>query len=321
MASEFDLIARYFNRAAPAGLLGVGDDCALFPVPPGEQVATSTDLLLEGRHFFPDVDPRALGHKALAVNLSDLAAMGARPIGCVLGLALPRLDEAWLAAFAEGFHDLAAVHGCPLIGGDTTRSAHDLAISVTVFGAVAPGQALRRNGARPGDDVWVSGELGAADVAYRLLDGQYPADPALLSATREALEWPRPQVALGLALRGVAHAAIDVSDGLLQDLGHILAASGVGADLHYPQMPVAAALAGLDPARRRRAVLGGGDVYQLCFTAPASRREAVLAAAGEAGARATRIGRIRERAGLDVLDAQGRPLDALPAGFDHFPAA
>ncbi|NMU93927.1 thiamine-phosphate kinase, partial [Achromobacter ruhlandii] len=188
MASEFDLIARYFTRAAPAGLLGVGDDCALFPVPPGEQVATSTDLLLEGRHFFPDVDPKALGHKALAVNLSDLAAMGARPIGCVLGLALPRLDEAWLAAFAEGFHALAQVHGCPLIGGDTTRSVHDLAISVTVFGAVPADAALRRDGARADDDIWVSGELGAADVAYRLLDGQDPADAARLAATRGALE-------------------------------------------------------------------------------------------------------------------------------------
>ncbi|WP_088142635.1 thiamine-phosphate kinase [Achromobacter xylosoxidans] len=321
MASEFDLIARYFTRAAPAGLLGVGDDCALFPVPPGEQVATSTDLLLEGRHFFPDVDPKSLGHKALAVNLSDLAAMGARPVGCVLGLALPRLDEPWLAAFAEGFHALAAAHGCPLIGGDTTRSAHDLAISVTVFGAVPAAQALRRDGAQAGDDIWVSGELGAADVAYRLLDGQYPADAALLAATRGALEWPEPQVALGLALRGIAHAAIDISDGLLQDLGHILAASRVGATLQYEQMPVAAALAPLDEAPLRRAVLGGGDVYQLCFTAPASGREAVVAAAAASGARITRVGQVQARPGLSVLDSQGQPLAELPAGFDHFPAA
>ncbi|MBO1016406.1 thiamine-phosphate kinase [Achromobacter sp. SD115] len=321
MASEFDLIARYFTRAAPVGLLGVGDDCALFPVPPGEQVATSTDLLLEGRHFFPDVDPKSLGHKALAVNLSDLAAMGARPIGCVLGLALPRLDEPWLAAFAEGFHALAGAHDCPLIGGDTTRSAHDLAISVTVFGAVPAGQALRRDGARVGDDIWVSGELGAADVAYRLLDGQYPANPALLAATRDALEWPQPQVALGLALRGIAHAAIDLSDGLLQDLGHILAASRVGATLHYAELPVAAALASLEDAPLRRAVLGGGDVYQLCFTAPTSRREAVLAAAAAAGARVIRVGQIQAQPGLSVLDSQGQPLAELPAGFDHFPAA
>ncbi len=321
MASEFDLIARYFTRTAPAGLLGVGDDCALFPVPPGEQVATSTDLLLEGRHFFSNVDPRALGHKALAVNLSDLAAMGARPIGCVLGLALPRLDEPWLAAFADGFHALADAHGCPLIGGDTTRSVHDLAISVTVFGAVPAGQALRRDGAQAGDDIWVSGELGAADVAYRLLDGQYPANDALLAATRPALEWPQPQVPLGLALRGIAHAAIDLSDGLLQDLGHILAASRLGANLEYARMPVAAALAALDDAPRRRAVLGGGDVYQLCFTAPAARREAVQQAADQAQARVTRVGHTLAQPGLRVLDAQGQPLADLPAGFDHFPAA
>ncbi|PQZ55436.1 thiamine-phosphate kinase [Achromobacter sp. MYb9] len=321
MASEFDLIARYFTRTAPAGMLGVGDDCALFPVPPGEQVATSTDLLLEGRHFFPDVDPRALGHKSLAVNLSDLAAMGARPIGCVLGLALPRLDEPWLAAFADGFHALAAAHGCPLIGGDTTRSAHDMAISVTVFGAVPAGQALRRDGAQAGDDIWVSGELGAADVAYRLLDGQYPADAPLLAATRGALEWPQPQVALGLALRGVAHAAIDLSDGLLQDLGHILAASGVGASIEFSRMPVAAALAAMDAAPLQRAVLGGGDVYQLCFTAPAAKRDAVQAAGLAANARVTRIGQTLAQPGLTVLDGQGQPMTTLPAGFDHFPAA
>ena len=285
MASEFDLIARYFTRSAPAGLLGVGDDCALFPAPAGEQIATSTDLLLEGRHFFPDVDPRSLGHKSLAVNLSDLAAMGARPIGCVLGLALPRLDEPWLAAFADGFHALAAVHGCPLIGGDTTRSAHDLAISVTVFGAVPAELALRRDGARADDDIWVSGELGAADVAYRLLDGQYPADPQRLAATRRALEWPEPQVALGLALRGVARSAIDISDGLLQDLGHILAASRVGAALDYASLPVATALDGMPEDQRLRAILGGGDVYQLCFTAPAARRDEVSRAALAAGAR------------------------------------
>ncbi|CAB3676490.1 Thiamine-monophosphate kinase [Achromobacter mucicolens] len=320
MASEFDLIARYFTRAAPAGLLGVGDDCALFPVPPGEQVATSTDLLLEGRHFFPDVDPKSLGHKALAVNLSDLAAMGARPIGCVLGLALPRLDEPWLAAFAEGFHALAAAHGCPLVGGDTTRSAHDLAISVTVFGAVPPGQALRRDGARSGDDIWVSGELGAADVAYRLLDGQYPANAALLAATRGALEWPEPQVGLGTALRGIANAAIDLSDGLVQDLGHILAASRVGARLRFADLPMAPALASLEAALLQRALLGGGDVYQLCFTAPPSRRDAVLAAARTAGARVTRVGEILPQPGIAVLDAQGQPLADLPAGFDHFPA-
>lgn len=321
MASEFDLIARYFTRPAPAGMLGVGDDCALFPVPPGMQIATSTDLLIQGRHFFPDVDPQALGHKALAVNLSDLAAMGAQPVGCVLGLALPQADDAWLAAFARGFHDLADAHGCPLMGGDTTRSPHDLAISVTVFGAVAPARALRRDAARAGDEIWVSGALGAADVAYRLLDGQLPADAARLADARRALEWPEPRVALGLALGGVAHAAIDISDGLLQDLGHVLAASGVGAQLRYGAMPVAAAVRGLPPAAAAQAVLGGGDAYELCFTAAPGDRDRVLAAAAGAGVPVTAVGHIDPCPGIVVLGADGQPMDGLPRGFDHFPAS
>ncbi|GAB1575862.1 thiamine-phosphate kinase [Bordetella petrii] len=321
MASEFDLIARYFTRPAPAGMLGVGDDCALFPVPAGMQIATSTDLLIQGRHFFPDVDPAALGHKALAVNLSDLAAMGARPIGCVLGLALPQASEPWLAGFAQGFHGLADRHGCPLMGGDTTRSPHDLAISVTVFGAVAPERALRRDAARAGDDIWVSGALGAADIAYRLLDGQLPADPQRLAATRRALEWPEPRVALGQALGGLAHAAIDISDGLLQDLGHVLEASGVGARLAYAALPVASSLHGLAPATVSRAVLGGGDAYELCFTAAPGDRDRVQAAAAAAGVPVTTIGRIDPRPGIVVADADGQPLADLPRGFDHFLAS
>jgi len=323
MASEFDLIARHFSRPAGPGMLGVGDDCALFPVPPGEHVATSTDLLVEGRHFYPDVDPEALGHKALAVNLSDLAAMGARPIGCLLGLALPRRDDAWLDAFARGFHALAARWGCPLVGGDTTRSMAGLTISVTVFGAVAPQRALRRDAARAGDEVWVSGELGAADLAYRLLDGQLPADPARLAATRRALEWPEPRVALGQALAGAAHAGLDISDGLLQDLRHILHASGVGAELRYADLPAAAALAGLPEAAVRQALLGGGDAYELCFTAAPAARPHIMQAAQSVGIPVTCIGRIVSRPGLLVLDAAGLPIDDLPAGFDHFstPAA
>jgi len=319
MASEFDLIARHFARPAGPGQLGVGDDCALFGVPDGCQVATSTDLLLEGRHFFPDVDPAALGHKALAVNLSDLAAMGARPLGCLLGLALPAADEAWLAPFARGFHDLAQAWRCPLLGGDTTRSRPGgLAISVTVFGAVRPGQALRRDAARPGDEIWVSGALGAADVAYRLLDGQLPPDAGLLAATRAALEWPQPRVSLGLALAGLAHAAIDLSDGLLQDLGHILAASGVGAELDYAGLPAAPALHALDEPVRRRALLGGGDVDELCFTAAAADHGRVRAAAAQAGVPVAPVGRIVAGTGVSVRDAAGRPLADLPAGFDHF---
>jgi thiamine-monophosphate kinase len=316
--SEFDLIDRYFKRDAPDGVLGVGDDCALFDVPPGMRIATSTDLLIEGRHFFPDMDPRALGHKSLAVNVSDLAAMGARPVGCLLGLALPQADESWVAAFADGFHAMARAAGCPLIGGDTTGNPGALAISVTVFGAVRPADALRRDGARVGDDIWVSGTLGDADIAYRLLSGQMPPDDALLARTRVRLEWPQPRFALGVALAGTAHAAIDISDGLLQDLGHILEASRVGARVAMADLPVSAALAGVDPDRVRHAVLAGGDAYELCFTAPPEHASAVRAAGGAAGVAVTRIGRIEAGDGVTVLDADGAPLRELPRGFDHF---
>jgi thiamine-monophosphate kinase len=321
MTSEFDLIDKYFKRAAPAGMLGVGDDCALFPVPPGMQVATSKDLLLQGRHFFPDVDPRALGHKALAVNVSDLAAMGACPIGCLLGLALPKVDEGWLAAFADGFHDLARRHACPLLGGDTTGSDQGIVISVTVFGHVEPGRALTRSGARAGDDIWVSGMLGAADIAYRLLSGQMPADEGLLAQVRPALEWPQARLELGLALAGVAHAAIDISDGLLQDLGHVLQASGVGAVLDYGAMPVAPALAaasGIPEQRLRHAVLAGGDAYELCFTAAPERAAQVRDAARQAGICVTRIGAVEPVRELVVRGPDGRPMCGLPRGFDHF---
>jgi thiamine-monophosphate kinase len=319
--SEFDVIARYFTRPAPEGTLGVGDDCALFPVPAGLHIATSKDLLIQGRHFYPDVDPEALGHKALAVNLSDLAAMGAKPLGCVLGLALPDVDEPWLAAFARGFHALADAYGCALIGGDTTRSVHDLTISVTVFGAVAATHALRRDGARVGDHIWVSGALGAADVAYRLLDGQWPANDELLAATRRALEWPTPRVALGLALAGLAHAAIDISDGLLQDLGHILSASRVGAQLQFEALPIAPALNGLDRDPLTRAVLGGGDVYELCFTAAAEDEARIRQAGARVGVPVSRIGLVTEGADLVVMAPDGHAMSALPRGYDHFPGS
>lgn len=318
MAGEFDLIARHFKRPAPAGMLGVGDDCALLTVPVGYQLATSTDLLLEGRHFFPDVDPSALGHKSLAVNLSDLAAMGATPLACVLGLGLPAVDEGWLSGFAQGFHELAELAGCPLIGGDTTRSGRDIVISVTVYGAVQARQALRRDGAVAGDDIWVSGTLGRADVAYRLLAQMWPADPDLLAATRRALEWPQPRLALGAALGGVAHAALDISDGLLQDLGHILTASGVGARLDYAALPVDPALTYLPAERVASAVLGGGDVYELCFTASPDRRGAVQQAARRTDTPVTRIGEVTAGHGLQVMGADGRPVRLPRGGFDHF---
>src|SRR5690606_14005848 len=316
--NEFDLIRRYFTWPVPPGYLGAGDDCALLPIGAGKQLAASTDLLIEGRHFLPDADPASLGHKALAVNLSDLAAMGAQPLGCMLGLSLPKIDEAWLKAFSESFHALADAAGCPLVGGDTTRSPDGIVISVTVLGQVEPGRALRRDAARPGDDIWVTGTLGAAHAALQWLTGQWPAHPDLLAATRAALERPCPPWAFAQKLPGLAHAALDVSDGLLQDLGHILQASRCGARLHYEALPVDAALEPLDETRRREAVLCGGDVYQLCFTAPTQNRDGIAELARACGIRATRIGVIESGTGLTVLDAAGERLPVSSQGFDHF---
>jgi len=318
LSGEFDLIAQYFTRPAPPGVLGVGDDCALLPVAPGHLLATSTDMLIEGRHFFSDADPAALGHKALAVNVSDLAAMGAQPLGCLLGLSLPHIDHGWLTAFAGGFHDFAKQASCPLIGGDTTGSPQGIAISVTVLGQVKPHHALRRGAARQGDDIWVTGALGAPDVALRLLQGNLPANDALLAATRGALERPMPPWGFAQKLGGVAHAALDISDGLVQDLGHILTASQCGATLHEALLPVDPALRSLDAAVVRDAVLAGGDVYQLCFTAPESRRAAIVSLAKHAGVRATRVGTIHAGEGLRVLDSHGAAIAVGRGGFDHF---
>ncbi|HUH60735.1 MAG TPA: thiamine-phosphate kinase [Candidimonas sp.] len=318
MANEFDLIARYFSRPAPDGYLGVGDDCALLTVSPGHQLATSTDLLIEGRHFFADVDPHSLGHKALAVNLSDLAAMGSQPLACLLSLSLPHIDHRWLAAFSDGFYALADEAQCPLVGGDTTRSVSGIVISVTVMGQVETGQALRRDAARPGDDIWVTGTLGAAHIALRLLQGSLPPNARLLKATRAALEMPMPPTRFSQRLAGLAHAALDISDGLAQDLGHILAASRCGARLHYPALPVDPALASLDDSVLRDAVMCGGDVYQLCFTAAAADRQRILALASNESVRATRIGSILAGQGLTVLGADDQPVALPVAGFDHF---
>jgi thiamine-monophosphate kinase len=316
--NEFDLIARYFSRPAPTGFLGGGDDCALLTVSPGYQLACSTDLLIEGRHFFSDVDPAALGHKALAVNLSDLAAMGAQPLGCLLSLSLPDIDHDWLAAFSGGFHALADRAQCPLIGGDTTRSVAGVVINVTVLGQVRPQEALLRSGAKAGDDIWVTGALGAADIALRLLRNALPSDPALLAATRPALERPLPPWEFAMKLAGVAHSALDISDGLLQDLGHILKASGCGAELDYDLLPVDPALRGLNHAALQTAVLAGGDVYQLCFTAGSDQRRHIGQLAGQASVRVTRVGKITGDPGLVVRDSQGHPIVVASGGFDHF---
>lgn len=318
MPSEFELIARHFTREPQAGgpvLLGVGDDCALLAPPPGEVLAVSTDMLVEGRHFFAGTDPEALGHKALAVNLSDLAAMGARPLGFTLALALPAADEDWIAPFARGLLALADEHAIPLVGGDTTRGPLNLCI--TVFGSVPPGSALRRDAAQPGDAIWVSGELGDARLAVEALMG-HAGSGELPGGAATRLHRPQPRLALGLALRGIARAAIDVSDGLLGDLAHILDRSGVGAVVEADAVPVGAALASHPRPRQREFALDGGDDYELCFTAPADRETQVIAAAKDAGVPVTRIGRILAESGLQVVDGDGLPLAIGSRSFDHF---
>lgn len=318
MNNEFDLIARYFSRTAPAGFLGVGDDCALVPIDSGHQLATSTDLLIEGRHFFSDVDPVSLGHKALAVNLSDLAAMGATPLACLLSLSLPAINHDWLAAFSSGFYALADKADCPLVGGDTTRSPDGIIINVTVLGQVRTESALRRSAAKPDDDIWLTGSLGAADIALRLLQQRLPPDPGLLAVARRALEWPQPPWQFAQGLAGLAHAALDISDGLLQDLSHILKASQCGAEIHYDRLPVDDAVRGLDAALVQEAALAGGDVYQLCFTAPAAAAGPVSRLADAHGLKVTKVGRIVSEPGLRVYDDSRRLLSVGQSGFDHF---
>ncbi len=317
--TEFELIAQYFTRPAPAGTplrLGIGDDCALLDVPAGDTLAISTDMLVEGRHFFEGSDPEALGHKALAVNLSDLAAMGATPLAFSLALALPAADANWLAGFARGLFGLADAHHLPLIGGDTTKGP--LNICITIYGSLPAHAALRRDAARVGDEIWVSGTLGDARLALEALQGKRLLDRTLLRPASTRLHRPEPRVALGVALRGIAHAAVDVSDGLMGDLAHILERSGVGAVLDGDALPCGEALAAQDTALRRAYALNGGDDYELCFTAAPERAPAVQAAAHTAGVRVTRIGHIVATPGLEVTDGDGQPLAIGAQGFDHF---
>ena len=314
---EFDLIARWFTRPARRAVLGVGDDCALLEIAPDCQLAVSSDMLVEGRHFLSTVPPAALGHKALAVNLSDLAACGATPRACTLALALPRVDAAFLDGFAQGLWALADAHGCELVGGDTT--AGPLNICITVFGEVPRGQALLRSGARAGDELWVSGTLGDARLALEAFRGTVVLDGAAFAQVRAAMETPQPRVTLGQALRGVATSAIDLSDGLLGDLGHILKRSGVGARVAFDRLPRSAVLAAQPAEIQLRCLLTGGDDYELLFTAPSGARRAVREAAAGAGVAVTPIGTIVTEPGLQIIDAEGRALDlAERRAFDHF---
>jgi thiamine-monophosphate kinase len=329
---EFDLIARYFKRPARQAVLGVGDDCALLQPAAGTQLAISSDMLVEGRHFISTVDPFKLGHKALAVNLSDLAACGAKPLAFTLALALPRAEEAWLAPFSKGLLALADAHGCELVGGDTTQGP--LNICITVFGEVpvvnGRSQALLRSGAQAGDDVYVSGTLGDARLALEVFRGTLSVPAAVFEAARKRMEQPTPRVALGIALRGIATSAIDVSDGLLGDLGHVLQQSGVGATV---EADLAAALvaaktlfassAALPDSQIalhqwRSWALAGGDDYELLFTAPPAARDLVAKAAQSSQTVLTRIGRIEQQSGLRLIDSEGRTLTNNHTSFDHF---
>lgn len=340
---EFDLIDRYFKAPARAMLqasalengiqlgiqLGIGDDCALIQQAPGMQLAISSDMLVEGRHFFTDVEPYKLGHKALAVNLSDLAACGAKPLAFTLALSLPKADEAWLAPFSRGLLALATEHNCALIGGDTTQGP--LNICITVFGEVPKNAALLRSGAQVGDDIYVSGTLGDARLALEAMRGNLTLPAEVFTAAKARLEMPIPRVALGIALRGIASSAIDVSDGILGDLGHILQQSAVGAvidtsitsnliamNLVAAQAMNTLAVSKFSLQNQLECVLSGGDDYELLFTAPADKREAVQSASRTSATKVTRIGRIEAELGLRLVDGQGQPMTNVFTSFDHF---
>lgn len=317
MTPEFDLIGRYFTRATPSALLGVGDDCALLAPTPGMALAVTTDMLVSGTHFFPDDDPETLGWKALAVNLSDCAAMGARPRWALLAGALPEADESWLAGFSRGLFACADAHDTELVGGDTTRGPRNLCL--TVIGEVVPGAALRRDSARAGDDLWVSGSPGRAALGLAVRHGTLALDLAASAECLAALQRPQPRVALGMALVGLANAALDVSDGLLADLGHMLKASAVGAEVCEADLPWAALPPEVTPLQRREALLAGGDDYELLFSAPATARSEILTVAREVGVAVHRIGYLTDATGrLKLVDAEGREQPITARGYDHF---
>lgn len=313
---EFDLIARYFTRPARRAALGVGDDCALWTPAPGLQLAISSDMLVEGRHFLSTVDPARLGHKALAVNLSDLAACGARPAAFTLALSLPRADPEFLEGFSRGLWALAETEGCELIGGDTTHGP--LNVCITVFGEVAPGQALLRSGSQAGDDIYVSNTVGDARLALEVFRGRLSLDGRDFEAVRRAMELPQPRVVLGQALQGLASSAIDVSDGLLGDLSHILKRSSVGAAVNVDAVPRSSVLRQQPMNIQRLCTLAGGDDYELVFTAPSSASARLQTLAKELNLPLTRIGSIEAEPGLRLVDEHGRSVANNFRSFDHF---
>lgn len=325
MLSEFDLIQRYFSEPMrlhaaryPQLQLGIGDDCALLQTRASQQLAISSDMLVAGRHFFHDAEPGLLGHKALAVNLSDLAAMGARPLGFTLALALPEVQSDWLQAFSKGMLELASASACPLIGGDTTKGP--LTISITVFGEVPAQTALRRDKAQAGDDLWVSGSLGEARLALGALYGDYDLPEAILAQSAQRLHQPTPRLQLGQALLGIATAALDISDGLLGDLQHILKASALAAEIELSALPLPDYVrqAAPSPQLAYDFALNGGDDYELCFTAPAAKRQQVLDAARQTQTPVSRIGQVYAGSGYRLRLADGTAFIPTLRSFDHF---
>ncbi len=319
--SEFDIIKRHFNQPRATGprvALGIGDDCALLAPAPGLQLAISSDMLVSGRHFFANANPEDIGYKSLAVNLSDMAAMGAHPLAFTLAIALPQADETWLQSFSKGLFDIAERHHCDLIGGDTTCGP--LTICITIFGELPTGNAMQRGMAQIGDDIWVSGTLGDARLALYALQGKLNLSTAQLKHAAPRLHRPSPRVALGQALQQthVVHAAIDLSDGLTGDLRHILQRSGCGATINADLLPPGPALATQPLALQRKFMLAGGDDYELCFTAPARHRSSILLAAESVHTPVCRIGHIEAMPGLRLIDKDGTALDNIPASYDHF---
>ncbi len=316
---EFELIERFFKRPPKRADVGIGDDCAVWSPRAGHQLAFSADMLVEGRHFLSTVAPDRLGHKALAVNLSDLAACGATPQTFLLSLSLPRADERWLAGFSQGLFELADAHGCELMGGDTTQGP--LNIAITVMGEVPAGQAILRSGAQAGDDLYVSGHLGDARLALEAFRGAVSLSQDVFDVARLRMETPTPRIGLGQALRGIAHAMADISDGLLGDLGHILKASHVGAEIDLSatsDLMQTAHLWSCPSDLALTCILSGGDDYELVFCAPPSASASVQAAAQASGTRVTRIGRITHEPTLVLLDAQGQTVHSQFSSFDHF---
>lgn len=313
-AAEFDLIARIRARVRERNdvVLGIGDDAALLQVPPGHELVVTADTLNAGVHFPEATTPADIGWKSLAVNLSDLGAMGATPAWCTLSLSLPQAGSAWIDGFLDGFLALAEQHGIGLVGGDTTRGP--LSISVTAMGLVEAGNALRRDGARIGDDVWVTGTLGDAAAALEAVLGQR----AIVASLRQRLDRPIPRIAAGQRLSGLVHSCIDLSDGLLADLGHVCERSGVGAEIELAALPASDVLAALDSAQRWQWQASGGDDYELCFTASPRNRELIVQALDFAGVPATRIGRIVAGQGVKAFDPDGGEWQPVRSGYEHF---